>query len=174
MNRLNPQVLNDWFGQSRACDPLGQPLLVYHGTNADFRRFELAGQPLAPGALRGFYFTPDRLAALEYGNRLIPAYLRILNPYTGNPTAYFREAHGIPRPGWGAGPAAWARENEVTPEAVKAFLIAQGHDGVFIPAGAAYLDMDQYVVFDADQILITTLPPAKSRPRLSSATRPGF
>ncbi|MDD6181394.1 MAG: hypothetical protein PUB01_04905, partial [Desulfovibrionaceae bacterium] len=54
-----------WFGDSKVVDEAGNPLKVYHGTNAAFDTFRNSkGGTFGPAS----YFTPDRKAALEYAN----------------------------------------------------------------------------------------------------------
>lgn len=75
-----------WFGDSKAVDDDGRPLVLYHGTDADFEAFDPValnghkrnGRLLGPG----YYFTTDREQAAKYGDRVISAYLRIENPRT--------------------------------------------------------------------------------------------
>lgn len=68
-----------WFADSQVVDELGRPLVVYHGTAAEFDAFEpSAGDG---NVLRGVYFTLDREEALrDYGDRLVEAYIAITNP----------------------------------------------------------------------------------------------
>lgn len=70
-----------WFGKSKVVDEQGRPLVVYHGTNADFDRFDLSrgaihGHALGPGA----YFTNNHGLAESYGGQVIHAYLALNNP----------------------------------------------------------------------------------------------
>lgn len=76
-----------WFGESKAVDADGKPLVVYHGTVADFDAFK------APQDL-GTWFTSRPEEASEYaqyrgrwqggvGENVMPAYLAIKNPATG-------------------------------------------------------------------------------------------
>jgi hypothetical protein len=65
-----------WFAGSKAVDEQGRPLVVYHGTNADFAAFD-------PGRSRdaGVWFTPVRGAAEMYGANIMPAFVSLRNPY---------------------------------------------------------------------------------------------
>ena len=71
-----------WFGDSKVVDKNGNPLVVYHGTNADFDEFK----PTTIGALgKGSYFAFDKDAAKEWaarynGGRVIEANLYSKNP----------------------------------------------------------------------------------------------
>src|SRR5690606_20304992 len=46
-----------WFGDSKVVDDQGKPLVVYHGTAADFSIFSKSVEPKHI-PLPGFYFTP--------------------------------------------------------------------------------------------------------------------
>lgn len=80
-----------WFGDSKVVDENGQPLVVYHGTSADFSVFDESriGSVTDDGWYgRGFYFTPHKHwtfaedAADETGGaaNVMPVYLSIQNP----------------------------------------------------------------------------------------------
>lgn len=67
-----------WFGNSKVVDATGKPLVVYHGTDKDFSKFESASGV--------YYFTPDAEYAgtgshSAHGDRqLMPVFLSIQNP----------------------------------------------------------------------------------------------
>jgi hypothetical protein len=72
-------------------DAEGRPLVVYHGTNADFNTFDIKkatdkeGKKLNLGfGSKMFYFTPIKNIAKKYGNNLIEVYLDIKNIYDLN------------------------------------------------------------------------------------------
>lgn len=69
-----------WFGESEVVDKQGLPLVVYHGTNADFNTFE----PTTPNyyeITEGVYFFTDKEdVAGKFGEHVIPVYLNIDNP----------------------------------------------------------------------------------------------
>ncbi len=69
-----------WFGDSRVVDAEGKPLVVYHGTNAEFTEFDfgrIGQQGRAEGA--GFYFTTNRDVASGYGPPM-EVYLAVQKP----------------------------------------------------------------------------------------------
>lgn len=92
-----------WFGNSRVVDRQGRPLLVYHGTPTHgrysnnryvraeqhdkeypaFETFWTAGCEITDSAWlgAGAYFTPDPGFAQEFGNFLLPGYLKIERPF---------------------------------------------------------------------------------------------
>ena len=71
-----------WFRDSKVVDKNGNPLVVYHGTSADFDEFK----PTTIGALgKGSYFAFDKERAKEWaarynGGRIIEANLYAKNP----------------------------------------------------------------------------------------------
>lgn len=79
-----------WFGDSRAVDGEGRPLVVYHGTGADFDRFDLAlvGRTFGAAGELGFFFSSNPETASKYsmhaghggGGNVMPVYVRIADP----------------------------------------------------------------------------------------------
>lgn len=73
-------AFRNWFAQSQAVDEQGVPLELYHGTDAQFDRFEDVGRQNARLLGDGFYFTTDPEQAASYGDRMVRAYMRAENP----------------------------------------------------------------------------------------------
>ncbi|RHH25673.1 hypothetical protein DW219_02015 [Desulfovibrio sp. AM18-2] len=84
-----------WFGDSKVVDKEGKPLVVYHGTGAEFESFDNKKTGANDGGLwgRGHYFSAVVGNANSYalrndiGARVIPAYVSIKKPLilrTGN------------------------------------------------------------------------------------------
>lgn len=74
----NSPEFNKWFGNSKVVDENGKPLVVYHGTKADFDTF----RPSKDGALgQGIYFASSEEYAQGVGKNVMPVYLSIKNPY---------------------------------------------------------------------------------------------
>lgn len=78
-----------WFGDSKAVDASGKPLVVYHGTGADFSVFTRDRAGATSGAANagmGFFFTDQpevagRYAAMSGGAQTVmPVYLSLQNP----------------------------------------------------------------------------------------------
>ncbi|NYT45145.1 hypothetical protein H0A64_09965 [Alcaligenaceae bacterium] len=63
-----------WFGDSKVVDADGKPLVVYHGTTADFTEFDPTG-----GNTPGSWFTTDASAAQSFGDPMA-VYVTINNP----------------------------------------------------------------------------------------------
>lgn len=87
-SRLNTETpeFKAWFGDSKVVDAHGRPLVVYHGTHADFEAFDpgkLGDRTEANSAALGFFFsdrrTADSYANFAAGNGEINAILRAAN-----------------------------------------------------------------------------------------------
>lgn len=68
----------DWFGDSKVTDGQGRPLVVYHGTNADFDTFSGA-KIYNSSEGKGFNFSTQKETAEGFGN-VMPVYLKLENP----------------------------------------------------------------------------------------------
>lgn len=150
-----PEFLN-WFGDSKAVDPYGKPLVVYHGTTGDFNIFDPAriGQNF-PTSKVGFYFSNSPVRSGIYADSLVnavekwrpdspfsqdvrnganimPVYLSLKNPFvvttdTFSPEDFLDDNYG-----------------KVVVEAKKS-----GHDGVIVNTKHK---QSGYVVFHQTQI----------------------
>lgn len=76
-----------WFGKSKVVDEDGKPLVVYHGTNADFKAFrsdyESSVEVFWAGKDLNFhthYFSDAESVAATYGETIVPVYLSIEKP----------------------------------------------------------------------------------------------
>jgi hypothetical protein len=82
--QVQAKEFKDWFGDwekgegSKVLDENGEPLVVYHGTRADFSTFKNSD------GFRGFYFTRDpayaEMKTSLANGRIMPVYLSIKNP----------------------------------------------------------------------------------------------
>ena len=82
-----------WFGDSKVVDEQGRPLVVYHGTNAEFDTFNetLIGKWDYGFYGKGFYFTDAKHVAEDYAKSgafddggtatVMPVYLNLQNPF---------------------------------------------------------------------------------------------
>lgn len=71
---------NKWFKGSKVVDENGKPLVVHHGTNAEFDTFDLGKSSNAYGSNKGFYFA-KRADDAGYGSRDVKTYLKMEEPY---------------------------------------------------------------------------------------------
>jgi ADP-Ribosyltransferase in polyvalent proteins len=84
------ESLNDnfkqWFGSSKVVDATGKPMVVYHGTTADFREFSLSHRTNEQGIDQygtGFYLAQSPELASHYAGTsgsVMPLYARIVKP----------------------------------------------------------------------------------------------
>lgn len=77
------QAFRRWFGDSKVVGADGKPLVVYHGTDAEFSEFS---------DYKPNFFTASADYANGYGETLMPVYLRIEKPFD---TATDQEARRI-------------------------------------------------------------------------------
>jgi len=77
-----------WFGDSKVVDSEGKPLIVYHGTNSDFKEFDInkSGESTDTGMWgRGFYFSDNSEYASQYAKKekgnVKPVFISIKNPF---------------------------------------------------------------------------------------------
>ncbi len=86
------EAFKKWFGESKMVDANGDPIIAFHGTRREFDTFrEDASRANDEGFYgKGFYFTfqsdPEwqkyaKGEAEYYGSTVIPAYLKIENPF---------------------------------------------------------------------------------------------
>lgn len=78
-----------WFGNSKVVDKNGKPLVVYHGTENNFRIFKNTGKSRQIGANVGFFFTDSQNMAKQYANdtRVMDVYLSLKNPLIVEPNS---------------------------------------------------------------------------------------
>lgn len=128
-----------WFGSSKITDDDNRPLIVYHGTGADFDEFDpkrTATSPRGSSGSLGFFFTGSTKEGSGYGTgypeggSVLPVYLSIQNPKK------------IER-----GSDLWDRvlNSRRDAKAVQTDLKKQGYDGAITPLG-------EYVAFSPTQI----------------------
>ena len=138
-----------WFGKSKVVDEKGEPLVVYHGTQSEFSKFDKnkIGKNDSGFFGTGYYFSSDAETSNAYagessGASVLPTYLNVENPYI-----------------WPDDRQAVATKEEsdnVTKE-----LIEEGYDGViynmkpFLP-GDKGKNMQEIVVFSPTQIKSAT------------------
>ncbi len=140
-----------WFGKSKVVDAEGKPLVVYHGTKADFSEFDIAefGKTDGGFAGQGFYFSPRAEESGWYakgnGGNIMPVFLSIKNPLEWKVgTTEGRSLRDEKRNRGAAGFAAWVR--------------AQGHDGVHMtsPDIGDTPGQNEWIVYDSTQVKSAT------------------
>ena len=122
-----------WFGNSKVVDEDGNPLVVYHGTDADFNAFDMT-KGRANMDIQGAFFSPYEIDAAGYGSNVRAFYLKIENPASES-----MAIKALNRFKGQNGAGVKARE----------YLQALGYDGV-------YNGYDEYIVFAPSQIKSAT------------------
>lgn len=129
---------------SKVVDENGEPLVVYHGTQSNFYEFK-HGKAIGSGDKFGylgeaFYATNDESVAETYGDRVIPIFLNLKNPYTVDDPA-FTSPHSA---------GSFAKSLNVSTDKVSDLLKSQGYDGVI--AKDEGMDYIEYAVYNSNQI----------------------
>ena len=127
------EAFKRWFKDSKVVDEDGNPLVVYHGTEADFNAFDMS-KGRANMDIQGAFFSPYIEDAGGYGGNVKAVYLSIQNP--ANESTAYRALNKFKGQN-GAGVK--ARE----------LLIRMGYDGV-------YNGYDEYIAFYPEQIKSAT------------------
>ena len=133
---------------SQVVDENGEPLVVYHGTESDFYEFK-HGEAIGSGDKFGylgeaFYATNDEDVAQTYGDRVIPIFLNLKNPYVVNDPA-FTSPHSA---------GSFAKSLNVSTDKVSDLLKSQGYDGVI--AKDEDMDYIEYAAYKSNQIKSAT------------------
>lgn len=104
--KVYSEAFKNWFGDwlshnktnvSKVVDENGEPLMVYHGTNATFSDFNYKDErEYNPG----FFFTSDKkyaesIAQMRGGDTIMPVYLNIKNPVVTDSEIVSKEVEGI-------------------------------------------------------------------------------
>ena len=153
-----------WFGDwqndpknaSKVVNPkTGEPLVVYHGTNAQFDTFEPSYPRFAPGNIHGIYFTDvfDEEMREAYGENQYAVFLNVRNLLEESPQRYIEKLKGVELP--------------VPPseEKMKAYRAAVGNvddikksiqDAGFDGAKNRFGRGHEYIIFHPDQIKSAT------------------
>lgn len=179
-SQLNTEAFQNWFGDSKIVDEAGEPLVVYHGTNAEFTEFNpgTRGSNTAwANTNLGFYFIADRSLAQEFaeqsgGDVVVDAYLSVQQPLTLTREELFsnesqaatiweaitgerlsnQDALDAINEEIGLGELADTMEALATDDA-KAIMERDGYDGVISEYGDGQLE---YVAFRPEQIKSAT------------------
>lgn len=141
--RFSSDAFGAWFKDSKVVDANGAPLVVYHGTGANFEAFETTeGTELA-----GVFFSSDREGAYDWGARrvskpkVISAYVSLQNPadqQTVDEVAEeYRDENG----------------EDPSPYALTEALQTAGYDGFMDQS--SYEDALEIVAFEPSQIKST-------------------
>lgn len=84
--QVRTKAFKKWFGDweddptnaSKVVDENGEPLIVYHGTDAEFEEFDKTHNDKA---YKGFFFTEGKEMAASYGKNIMEVFLNIREAY---------------------------------------------------------------------------------------------
>jgi hypothetical protein len=131
--------------ETKVVDDQGNPLPMYHGTDASFAAFDDSklGSRTDPGFFGfGHYFVSDQANAQRWGKNVMAAHIELRNPLVVNGITDFVAKSGQQKT---EGKPAYAKEMQ----RVTKHLISQGYDGVVYHRSDG---KTQAVAFRADQI----------------------
>ncbi len=152
-----------WFGESKVVGKDGKPLVVHHGTNAEFYKFDKAkiGSTFEVDQDVGFFFTNNKSLAADYADaayiisksrrqqgspRVVSAYLSIKNPWViyvdtdkKSPIAHFEGGEGV---------------FDVGQTRVVQYAVDSGYDGIIVRDARGINSKYEalFIVFDPTQI----------------------
>jgi len=75
VRKTDTEAFKKWFGDSKVVDKDGNPVVVYHGTDSKFKKFNTKEGAFFFGGWEAESF------AKTYGKNVVPAYVRITNPF---------------------------------------------------------------------------------------------
>ncbi|HEY0842476.1 hypothetical protein [Methylotenera sp.] len=144
-SQIDTPEFKAWFGDSKVVDANGKPLVVYHGTTADFTEFDINqfGKTDEGYVGKGFYFTNNAEISSDYatdsiwssrqklviGGNVKPVFLSLKNPY-------ITEVYNV---------STEPKDGYITTDE----LISRGHDGVIVTDESG---TNEYVAFKPEQI----------------------
>lgn len=150
-----------WFGDSKVVDENGKPLVVYHGTDADFTQFDASYDGYFGS---GIYLTGNMEDAEQYGDNTMSLYAKIENPYQTVADYEAGEEYDLESPAvpmildlFGEDADAIIERlqdgDDTVGGEIQAKLIEKGYDGVQIDWGDG---LTQYVAVSPEQIKSAT------------------
>lgn len=169
----SPEFKN-WFGDSKVVDAEGKPLVVYHGTGADFTEFGTQGHGKTTGT--GAFFTSDPDIANTYapsrdGAKVMPTYLSIKKPFVVDAygaswnsitdEAFVEYTDGTQDSLFDLLGLNYETDGEVSTDDIAAYARRKGYDGVVIRSvkdrgpnsdSTFRREGDVYVAFNPEQV----------------------
>lgn len=150
-----------WFGDSKVVDANGKPLVVYHGTDADFTQFDASYDGYFGS---GIYLTGNMKDAEQYGDNTMSLYAKIEKPYQTVADYEAGEEYDLESPAvpmlldlFGEDADAIIERlqdgDDTVGGEIQAKLIEKGYDGVQIDWGDG---LTQYVAVSPEQIKSAT------------------
>lgn len=160
-DQTNTPEFKKWFGDSKVVDANGKPLVVYHGTDADFTQFDASYDGYFGS---GIYLTGNMKDAEQYGDNTMSLYAKIEKPYQTVANYEAGEEYDLESPAvpmlldlFGEDADAIIERlqdgDDTVGGEIQAKLIEKGYDGVQIDWGDG---LTQYVAVSPEQIKSAT------------------
>lgn len=84
ISKVESKAFKNWFGESKAVDDVGKPVVVYHARRGDFEAFD-ASKSEGKSGDTGTFFSSSPSVAATYNtsseHSLVPAYLSLKKPF---------------------------------------------------------------------------------------------
>ena len=122
-----------WFGNSKAVDADGKPLVVYHGTRDSFDEFKDGAVYFTTSSDLASVYAGVRYSKVDTGGNLMPAYIKLDKPTTFDSYMPASVVKNLKETGFDG---AWNKEGKSTPEYFIVFSPTQiksaiGNSGAF-------------------------------------------
>jgi hypothetical protein len=80
--KITTKAFKNWFGNSKAVDDAGKPIVVYHSTRGQFDEFNTTGEGQSLNTGTFFSSSPDVASTYNTSSEhsIVPAYLSLKNP----------------------------------------------------------------------------------------------
>lgn len=178
---ISPEIAARVIPNTKVVDEAGNPKLLYHGTNKDYKQFSesmLGTKTGNPTSKLGYFFSGSPKEASRYavdwgkeGGNVRPVYLDIKNPkrltykeMNDISMAMFDDSLSLPVNAWktkeGKQAIATSKEKGIKKANQMAMdlrerLISEGYDGAVVRIGG----QDEYIAFSPEQIRSATSDP---------------
>lgn len=157
-DQTQTEAFKRWFGDSKVVDDKGQPLVVYHGTAADFDAFDKKKSGAVWSSDKeGFFFSSESATASEYADfassqtvgaaNVMPVYVSLKNPLTLEKFAEITNGIRL-RPRHGGGADALTRFFDDERDLLVRYAKQEKNDGILLEKDGKML----VVAFRPDQI----------------------
>ena len=174
-DQTQTEAFKRWFGDSKVVDAEGKPLVMYHGTLADFSEFDGKGLYfVTPSAEFSEKFTKSEDGGFAEGAKVMPVYVKASNPFDYENKKHVdivsRRAYLQPHAVKEVRQGKWQRIEDRT---IIAAIKKSGFDGIYVNEEG----VKNLAVFDPSQIKSATgnsgqFDPANPDIRYSRSVKP--
>lgn len=143
-DQVDTPAFKQWFGDSKVVDKDGKPLVLYHGTAADFTVFDSSRAGKSTGhatSAFGVFMTSDKATAERYADKAsdgMPALANVMELFASIKKPYLMSVE-----------ESQAVENIVQARALRGRLEKQGYDGIQLKGTSVWIAFNNYQVKSA-------------------------